>query len=56
MTLRLTHPTALEPGRAAAKARYRVATGGQKRKAWAALRDETTEALRRQVQKRGALL
>ena len=56
MTLRLTHPIALEPERAAAKARYRAATGGQKQKAWAALKDETTEALRRQVQNKGELL
>ena len=46
MTLRL-HPIALEPDRAAAIARYRIAQHGQRRRAWEDLRDKTADALRK---------
>ncbi|WP_339336321.1 hypothetical protein [uncultured Maricaulis sp.] len=39
------HPIAMEPARAAAAAKYRTATGGQKTRRLKELRDLTTEAL-----------
>lgn len=52
MTLRLHHPIALEPERAAAHARWRAAQSGQRRRAYRDLKEETTAALRRSMEAR----